>query len=64
MKETEKSLLNKEEKMMNENTNNNIVDNPEPDWSLGMFWEDITHILKKIGELIEELIKALSGSAE
>lgn len=64
MKETEKSLLNKEEKMMNENTNNNIVDNPEPDWSIGMFWEDITHILKKIGELIEELIKALSGSAE
>ena len=49
---------------MNENTNNNLVENPEPDWSIGMFWEDITHILKKIGELIEELIKALSGSAE
>lgn len=50
--------------MMNENTNNNVTPNPEPDWSLGMFWEDITHILKKIGELIEEFIKALTGGNE
>lgn len=48
---------------MNENTSK-VVENEEPDWSLGMFWEDITYILKKIGELIEGLIKALSGSAE
>ena len=47
--------------MMNENKRE-IVDNPEPDWSLGMFWEDLTHILKKIGELIEELIKAITGA--
>ena len=58
------SLLSKEEKKMNENTNPNVTPNPEPDWSLGMFWEDITHILKKIGELIEELIKALTGGNE
>lgn len=49
---------------MNENTNNNIVENPEPDWGIGMFWEDITYIFKRIGELIEELIKAFSGKAE
>lgn len=46
---------------MNENTNKNVVENPEPDWGLGMFWEDLTYILKKIGELIEEFIKALSA---
>ena len=38
-----------------------IVENPEPDWSLGMFWEDITFILKKIGEVIEAFIKSLKG---
>lgn len=49
---------------MNENANKNVVENPEPDWSLGMFWEDLTYILKRIGDLIEELIKAITGSAE
>ncbi len=49
---------------MNENTNPNVTPNPEPDWSLGMFWEDLTYIFKRIVELIEELIKALTGSAE
>ena len=48
---------------MNENTSK-AVENAEPDWSIGMFWEDITHILKKIGELIEEFIKALTGDNE
>ncbi len=46
--------------MMNENKRE-IVDNPEPDWSLGMFWEDLTAIMIKIGEIIEELIKAIFG---
>lgn len=39
---------------MNEE-NKNIVDNPEPDWSLPMFWEDITFILMRIFELIKSL---------
>ena len=34
---------------------------PEPDWSFPMFWEDITFILKKIGEVIEAFIKSLKG---
>ncbi len=46
---------------MNENKKDNIVDNPEPDWSLGMFWEDITYILQRIGEIIESIIKAITG---
>ena len=57
------SLISKEEKQMNENTSK-AVENAEPDWSIGMFWEDITYILKKIGELIEEFIRAFSGDAE
>ncbi len=32
-----------------------IVENPEPDWSLPMFWEDITFILKRFLELIKSL---------
>ena len=46
---------------MNENTNV-AVENTEPDWSLGMFWEDITFILKRIGLLIEELIRSFSAN--
>lgn len=38
---------------MNENTN--IVDNPEPDWSLPMFWEDITYLIMKIFEFFKSL---------
>ena len=45
---------------MNENKRE-IVENPEPDWSLGMFWEDITAIMKKIGEIIEAIISAFQG---
>jgi hypothetical protein len=39
---------------MNEE-NKNIVDNPEPDWSLPMFWEDITFIIMRIFEFIKSL---------
>lgn len=45
---------------MNENKRE-IVENPEPDWSLGMFWEDITAIMKRIGEIIEAIIKSFKG---
>ncbi len=45
---------------MNENTRE-IVENPEPDWSVMMFWEDFTAIFQKIGELIESIIKAITG---
>ena len=42
--------------MMNEeNKNPEIIDNPEPNWSLPMFWEDITLILMRIFELIKSL---------
>ena len=45
----------KEEMNMPENTKatREIVDNPEPDWSIAMFWEDITAILLKLVELIK-----------
>lgn len=32
-----------------------IIDNPEPDWSLPMFWEDITFILQRIFDFIRSL---------
>ena len=32
-----------------------VVDNPEPDWSFPMLWEDITFILKRILEFIKSL---------
>lgn len=32
-----------------------VIDNPMPDWSLMMFWEDITAIVQKIFDLIKEL---------
>lgn len=47
--------MNKEEKAMNENNNPNIVENPEPDWSLPMFWEDITYLIMKIFEFFKSL---------
>ena len=41
--------------MNEENKNPNIVDNPEPDWSLPMFWEDITYLIMKIFEFFKSL---------
>ena len=41
--------------MNEENKNNGIVENPEPDWSLPMFWEDITFLIMKIFEFIKSL---------
>ena len=38
------------------NENNNIVENPEPNWSLPMFWEDITFILMRIFEIIKSRV--------
>lgn len=32
-----------------------VVDNPMPDWSLMMFWEDITALIQKIFDMIKEL---------
>ncbi len=31
------------------------VENPEPDWSLTMFWEDITFILQRLLDFIKSL---------
>ena len=39
---------------MNEE-NKNVVENPEPEWSLPMFWEDITYLLMKIFEFFKSL---------
>ena len=44
---------------MNENTTREIVENPEPDWGLMMFWEDITAILQKIFEVFASLFRSL-----
>lgn len=46
---------------MNENANNNIIDNPEPDWSLEMFSEDIMDLINKFFELIRSLFNAMFG---
>lgn len=56
----DEGLYYKEENLMNENKKE-IVENPEPDWSLMMFWEDITAIFQKLGEIIESIIKAITG---
>ncbi len=32
-----------------------VVENPEPDWSLLMFWEDITFIIQRIFDFIKSL---------
>ncbi len=32
-----------------------VVENPEPDWSLLMFWEDITFIFQRIFDFIKSL---------
>lgn len=37
---------------MNENKRE-IVENPEPDWSFPMFWEDITFILKRFFDFVK-----------
>lgn len=44
---------------MNEEVKNTPVE--EPDWGVLMFWEDITALMKKIGEIIESIIRAFSG---
>lgn len=43
------------------NENQDKINNPEPDWSLLMFWEDITAVVQKIGELFKSLIDAIFG---
>ena len=43
---------------MNENKRE-IVENPEPEWGLMMFWEDITALIQKIVELFASLFKSL-----
>ncbi len=40
---------------MNNEVNNNVNENPMPEWSLMMFWEDITAIIAKIIDLIKGL---------
>ncbi len=46
---------------MNENTNNNIIENPEPDWSLEMFSEDILDLINKLFEMLKSLFNAFFG---
>ncbi len=38
-----------------ENNKREVVDNPMPDWSLMMFWEDITALIQKIFDMIKEI---------
>lgn len=50
------ATINKEEnEMNNEIMTAEIVENPEPEWSLMMFWEDITDLIQKIFALIKSL---------
>lgn len=35
--------------------NKQPVDNPMPEWSLMMFWEDITAIIQKIFDMFREM---------
>lgn len=46
------SIITKEEKSMN---TYEVVDNPMPDWSLFMFWEDITDLIQKFFDFIKSL---------
>ena len=32
-----------------------IIENPEPEWSLLMFWEDITDLIQKLFSFIKSL---------
>ncbi len=41
--------------MNEENKNPELIENPEPDWSLPMFWEDITFLIMRIFEFIKSL---------
>lgn len=45
----------KEENIMDKNTKNEEYIVPEPDWSIAMFWEDITSIVARLIELILSL---------
>ena len=48
--------MNKEDNIMNEEIMTaEVIDNPEPDWSLLMFWEDITDLIQKFFEFIKSL---------
>lgn len=38
-----------------DNNKREVVDNPMPDWSLMMFWEDITFLIQKLFDMIKEL---------
>lgn len=40
---------------MNTEVNNNVNENPMPEWSLMMFWEDITALIAKIIDIIKGL---------
>jgi hypothetical protein len=40
---------------MNNEVNNNVNENPMPEWSLMMFWEDITALIAKIIDIIKGL---------
>ena len=44
----------KEENTMNENKDDIYVV-PEPEWSIPMFWEDLTAIIAKLIDLIRSL---------
>lgn len=41
--------------MNNEPMTTEVVENPEPDWSLLMFWEDITDLIQKIFDFIKSI---------
>lgn len=46
---------------MNNENKREILPNPEPEWSLLMFWEDITALVQKLGEFIKSFFNAIFG---
>ncbi len=47
--------------MMNDNINKDLVENPEPEWSLEMFMPDLAALFDKILEIFKSIINALKG---
>ncbi len=41
--------------MNNEVSTVEVTENPQPDWSLLMFWEDITALVQKLFEFLKSI---------
>ncbi len=46
---------------MNDNINKDLVENPEPEWSLEMFMPDFAALFDKLLEILKSIINAIMG---